>query len=52
MDVDLHALHSSGCLKGKAKPLSIAAIFIHPPVSMETAMLSSSLSFSSSPSNN
>jgi len=24
----LHALHSSGCLKGNAKPLSIAAILI------------------------
>lgn len=25
---DLHALHSSGCLNGKAKPLSIAAMEI------------------------
>ena len=24
----LHALHSSGCLKGKASPLSMAAIWI------------------------
>ena len=26
-----HALHSSGCLKGKASPLSIAATLISPP---------------------
>ena len=25
---NIHALHSSGCLKGKARPLSIAAILM------------------------
>ena len=29
-----HALHSSGCLKGKASPLSMAAIQMHPFLSL------------------